>query len=49
MPSKEVGHDTDRSLVMPMGVSSSELFSSIECVAGEQLETPSSSSARQGS
>jgi hypothetical protein len=25
MPSKEVGHDTDRSLVMPMGVSQSEL------------------------
>jgi hypothetical protein len=25
MPSKEVGHDTERSLVMPMGVSQSEL------------------------
>jgi len=25
MPSKEVGHDTDRSLVMQMGVSLSEL------------------------
>ena len=25
MPSKEVGHDTERSLVVPMGVSSSEL------------------------
>jgi len=25
MPSKEVGHDTKRSLVMPMGVSQSEL------------------------
>jgi hypothetical protein len=25
MPSKEVGHEKDRSLVMPMGVSLSEL------------------------
>jgi len=25
MPSKEVGHEKDRGLVMPMGVSSSEL------------------------
>jgi hypothetical protein len=25
MPNKEVGHDTERSLVMPMGVSQSEL------------------------
>jgi hypothetical protein len=25
MPGKEVGHDKDRSLVMPMGVSLSEL------------------------
>jgi hypothetical protein len=25
MPSKEVGHDTERSLVMPMGISQSEL------------------------
>jgi hypothetical protein len=25
MPGKEVGHDTERSLVMPMGVSRSEL------------------------
>ena len=25
MPSKEVGHETDRGLVMPMGVSLSEL------------------------
>jgi hypothetical protein len=29
MPSKEVGHDTERSLVMPMGVSLSELFGSV--------------------
>jgi len=34
---------------MPMDVSPSELFSSIEYVAGEQLEAPSSSSARQDS
>ena len=25
MPGKEVGHDTDRSMVVPMGFSSSEL------------------------
>jgi hypothetical protein len=57
MPSKEVGHDTDRSLVMPMGVSQSELpgsvrsgeFGRYRCVAGEQLEASSSSSVRQGS
>ena len=29
MPSKEVGYDTERSLVMPMGVSLSELSGSI--------------------
>jgi len=29
MPSKEVGHDTERSLVMPMGVSLSELSGSV--------------------
>jgi hypothetical protein len=29
MPSKEVGHDTERSLVMPMGVSRSELPSNV--------------------
>ena len=29
MPSKEVGHDTERSLVMPMGVSQSELPGSV--------------------
>jgi hypothetical protein len=29
MPSKEVGHDKDRSLVMPMGVSLSELSGGI--------------------
>jgi hypothetical protein len=49
MPSKEVGHDTERSLVVPMGVSQSELPGSIRCVAGEQLEALSSSSVRQGS
>jgi hypothetical protein len=49
MPSKEVGHDTERSLVMPMGVSRSELLGSVRCVAGEQLEALSSSSIRQGS
>jgi hypothetical protein len=46
MPSKEVGHDTERSLVMPMGVSRSELPGSVKCGAGEQLEAPSSSSIR---
>jgi hypothetical protein len=49
MPSKEVGHDTERSLVVPMGVSQSELPGSVRCVAGEQLEALSSSSMRQGS
>jgi len=49
VPSKEVGHDTNRGLVMPMGVSLSELPGSIRCVAGEQLEALSSSSVRQGS
>jgi hypothetical protein len=49
MPSKEVGHDTERSLVMPMGVSRSELPGSVRCVAGEQMEASSSSSVRQGS
>jgi hypothetical protein len=49
MPSKEVGHDTNRGLVMPMGVSSSELPGSVKCVAGEQWEALSSSSVRQGS
>jgi hypothetical protein len=49
MPSKEVGHDTERSLVMPMGVSLSELPGSVRCVAGEQLEALSSSSVKQGS
>ena len=49
MPSKEVGHDTERSLVMPMGVSLSELFGSVKCGAGEHLEALSSSSRRQGS
>jgi len=29
MPSKEVGHDTERSVVMPMGVSSRELPGSV--------------------
>jgi hypothetical protein len=33
MPSKEVGHDTERSLVMPMVVSLSELPGSVRCVA----------------
>lgn len=50
-PGKEVGHDTETSLVMPMGVSLSELSSivtrsrlwQVRCVAGEQLEAPSSS------
>jgi len=49
MPSKEVGHDTERSLVMPMGVSRSELPGSVRCAAGEHMEAPSSSSRRQGS
>jgi hypothetical protein len=57
MPSKEVGHDKKRGLVMPMGVSRSELPGSVRgrwlrkvrCVAGEQLEALSSSSVRQGS
>jgi len=49
MPSKEVGHDTNRSLVMPMDVSRWELPGSVRCVAGEQLEALSSSSVRQGS
>ena len=49
MPSKEVGHDTERSLVMPMGVSRSELSGNVRCVTGEQLEALSSSSGRQGS
>jgi len=49
MPGKEVGHDTERSLVVPMGVSQSELPGSIRCVAGEQLEALSSSYVRQGS
>ena len=29
MPSKEVGHDTQRGLVVPVGVSSSELSGSV--------------------
>jgi len=29
MPSKEVGHDTERSLVVPMGFSQSELPSNV--------------------
>jgi hypothetical protein len=29
MPDKEVGHDTERSMVMPMGVSQSELSGSV--------------------
>jgi len=29
MPSKEVGHDTKRGLVMPMGVSQSELSGNV--------------------
>jgi hypothetical protein len=29
MPGKEVGHDTERSLVMPMGVSQAELPGSV--------------------
>ena len=29
MPSKEVGHDTQRGLVMPMDVSSSELSGNV--------------------
>jgi hypothetical protein len=29
MPSKEVGHDTERSLVMPMGISQSELSGNV--------------------
>jgi len=29
MPSKEVGHETERSLVMPMGVSLSELSGNV--------------------
>jgi len=49
MPSKEVGHDTKRSLVMPMDVSRGELSGSVRRVTGEQLEAPSSSSVRQGS
>ena len=49
MPSKEVGHDTNRGLVVPMGVSLSELSGSVRCVTGEQLEALSSSSVRQGS
>jgi hypothetical protein len=28
-PSKEVGHDTERGLVMPMGVSQSELSGNV--------------------
>jgi hypothetical protein len=54
MPGKEVGHDKKRSLVMPMGVSLSELPGGVrersarylEGTAGEQLEAPSSSSRR---
>ena len=54
MPGKEVGHDKNRSLVVPMGVSLSELPGGVGwrsagqsgCVAGEQLEAPSSSSRR---
>ncbi|MGQ9546584.1 MAG: hypothetical protein ACUVTR_05430 [Dehalococcoidia bacterium] len=30
MPSKEVGHDTERSLVMPLGISRRELPGSVE-------------------
>jgi hypothetical protein len=53
-PSKEVGHDKKRSLVMPMGISLSELSCGVarnclwllSCIAGEQLEAPSSSSRR---
>ena len=49
MPSKEVEHDTETSLVVPMGVSRSELPGNVRCVAGEQVEALSSSSTRQGS
>jgi len=54
MPSKEVGHDTQRGLVVPMGVSSSELSGSVGrrwlgqfvCVARGHMEAPSSSYRR---
>jgi hypothetical protein len=54
MLGKEVGHDTERSLVVPMGVSLSglpgnvrgEVASIAGDAAGEQLEAPSSSSVR---
>jgi hypothetical protein len=49
MPGKEVGHDRETSLVMPMGISLPELFGSVRCSAGEQMEALSSSSRRQGS
>jgi hypothetical protein len=54
MPGKEVGHDKKRSMVVPMGVSLSELSGKVtgncpgqlRCIAGEQLEAPSSPSRR---
>jgi hypothetical protein len=38
MPSKEVRHDTERSLVMPMGVSQSELLGNVRGEAASLSE-----------